>query len=118
MADTFDLEIPQGGRLRMTFVNADENEVAVPIPAEYEAHMQVRDKVGGTVMLDADSDQIGGITLDRSAGEVILDIGADKTALVTKSGLYDIFLFNPNDAADRELFIEGKAPLNKGITVE
>lgn len=54
------------------------------------ARMQVRDKVGGNVLLDINSDD-GGITIDAARGRVVIGLTAAVTAALTwRTGVYDL----------------------------
>lgn len=62
----------------------------------YTARMTIKNKVGGTVLLQLDSGLIGGITLNNASKAIQLQISAAQTAaLAFSSGVYDVELVSP-----------------------
>lgn len=57
----------------------------------FMVRMTIRDKVGGTALLELDSDELGGIALDNTAKTITITIDAETTAAMTwTSGVYEI----------------------------
>lgn len=63
----------------------------------YSARQQIRDKVGGTVLLTLDSDGVAGearIIIDEAEGTISRDIPADVTAAIDwKRGVFDLEMY-------------------------
>jgi hypothetical protein len=111
--NTYDLTIEQGATLTVTFEwRADDEEGALIDTDNYEPRMQIRDAPGGTVL--GSFSPANGLTAD--AGVVTLHVGADATAGIQRSGVYDIELHNQTDSADVVRLVQGTVTLNQEVT--
>lgn len=110
------LVIRQGKTLRRRYTYEDSAGTPISL-LDWAIRMQVRDKPGGTVMLEA-SDATGEFVIHPGGvvGRLDLRVGADRTAGVTKNGFYDIELIRRTDPTEIRELISGRAPLIKEIT--
>lgn len=83
--------------------------------ADFSARMQVRDRVGGTVLHSLESPT--SITLDNTSKEIRGVIGADVSADFSwTSGVYDLELYDPNDPTLVYLIASGKVTVSAEVT--
>jgi hypothetical protein len=83
--------------------------------AGLEARMQIRDRVGGTVLHELESPT--SITLDNTKKEIRGVIGADESAGFSwGSGIYDLELYDPGDVTLVWLIASGKAKVSQEVT--
>lgn len=72
--------------------------LAYNTPADLASHtsrMQIKDKVGGAVLISLTTDVAGGIVLDNATKTITITISAAVTAAITaKKGVYDLELVN------------------------
>lgn len=83
--------------------------------AGYTARLQVKDKVGGTVLLELTTEN-GGIALDDTEKTITLTVSAEDTAAITDwtKGVYDLELVSPGDVVTAVL--TGKVTVEPEIT--
>ncbi len=80
-----------------------------------EARMQIRDRVGGTVLHELESPT--NITLDDTKKEIRGIIGADESAEFSwTSGVYDLELYDPDDVTLVWLIAAGKVKVISEVT--
>lgn len=115
-----DLVLYQGATLNVLFEVTDDADVPVELLANgYDrAAMQARKRVNSeTTLLDLSS-QTGEITIepDDATGDVKVEVGADVTAAVTASGVYDCLVWKSADTTDVLLIAQGRMLLDKRVT--
>ena len=77
------------------------------------AHMQIRDRIGGTVLVDLTD--TAGITLGGAAGTITIVITAEQTRAITgKKGVYDLYVIFPGD--DERRVLEGAVANDLSVT--
>lgn len=86
------------GALMKTYKSGGYLQYLTPVDlAGKSARMQIKDKVGGTVLLELTS-ATGEIALNAAANTIILRLSPDITeALTWKKGVYDLEIFDVND---------------------
>lgn len=112
-ARKLDIEIEQGATFAMILTYLNNSGSPVDLTG-YDAHMQVRDAVGGKVFLST-SVASGHIVL-TALGEIRVTISAFETAN-TKAvrGLYDLFLKSPGGEPTVKLLL-GIATITASVT--
>jgi hypothetical protein len=107
------LTFEQGAEYSKRLVWRDKNKRAVDLTG-YTALLQVRDKVGGTVLVEMSTEN-GGITLGGKAGTIQLKLTPAQTAALTfQSAVYDMYLYVGDESAIR--LIEGAVKLSPAVT--
>lgn len=77
------------------------------------AHMQIRTKVGGDVLVDLNDQD--GITLGGSAGTIEIVVSSSRTmSLTVTKAVYDLYVHFPNSDVVRVL--DGKVTIDPTIT--
>jgi hypothetical protein len=107
------IEIKQGAAWKATV--QIKNGGIVRDLTGYEAHMQLREKVGSPVIVDLNTSN-GLIAINTTNNTISINIPAasTKTFTFTKAE-FDLFIVPP--ASDPEKILEGTASLIKSITV-
>lgn len=104
-----DLTIYQGSELSVQYEWTHDG--VVQSLAGYTAQSQIRDYVGGVLILDL----APYLSIDTTANRVILNVPAGITHAVTNDGCWDMFLV----AADPDatvMLLEGKVILKRAVT--
>lgn len=108
----YDFTIFQGATFDRTITWRDGNGQEVNLTG-YTARLQVRDRVGGEVLLDLSTGD--GITLGGPAGTIALAISAvDTAALRFSQAVYDLELTSAGDEVTR--LMQGKVLLSPEVT--
>ena len=106
---TYNLEIVQGATYRKDFFLRQKDQVTPIALNGYTAKSEIRSKDNDTGEL------LGTFTteVDGPTGRVTLRLTSAETAVLARSGFYDVFLVSPGETA---LFLEGSVTLNKKVT--
>lgn len=113
MAENRTLQVDQYGRLEAV-VSVTKDGAAFSLVG-YTAKMQIRSNKNSSDILAEYSTTSGDITISGSAGQVIIDVSSDKTALlVVSSGVYDLYVINPSNNAKRVM--EGNVLISPSTT--
>ena len=82
----------------------------------YEAHMMIKDRVGGTVLAELTSDGVDNrIVIDAVNNTITITVAADDTAAFTfSSGTYDIEMVSPTGAVTTIYY--GSVSVTKEVT--
>lgn len=95
LAGVYNIRCDQGSTFQrvITVTQAVSGDTYEPVDLTgYSARMQIRKKFGGTLLIELTSDEDGGITLGGPEGTVTIDMTAEQTAEITRSGVYDLEL--------------------------
>jgi len=113
-AGRYDIQMRTNETFSMQLVYKDRNKLPIDITG-YTAHMQVRNKPGGNVLI-LDSNNVGNsITVDGPNGVVNVEFGVDNMLGVTaQKGAYDLALIDPADKP--AVVVEGTVAIIKGVT--
>lgn len=129
-AGTKDIGLEQGASYRMVMTWTQnsglvDEETGLPIPGDpYDlngarAHMQIRNKPGGTVLVDLTTEN-GGIVLgtdgDGTTGKIAVYVSPVQTESITiKKASYDLFIVFPGEF-DSIRILKGKVTIAFTVT--
>jgi hypothetical protein len=83
----------------------------------FTARMDIKDKVGGTVLLALTTDVAGGIVVDPTAHTIVITISAtDTAALLWTKGVYELELVSNGTPAVVTSLLMGKVTVSKEVT--
>jgi hypothetical protein len=106
-----DLYIEQGATFTVTFEWREDSATGPLIDtAGYSPRMQIRQRPGSSVLLTVDS------SITAVGGIIALRIGADITATLTHSGVYDIELHSVSDSTEVVRLAQGAVTLSREVT--
>ncbi len=120
-AGTLNIAIEQGATWRRQLTWYDPPPTGSPAGTQgplkdltgCAAHMQIRDRIGGTVLVDLTD--TAGITLGGVAGTIDIVITAAQTRAITgKKGVYDLYVTFPGD--DERRVLEGAVTNDLSVT--
>lgn len=111
-AVTYNIVVEQGATYNAVFEWRTDDGSNPPTGAlisttGYAAHMQIRSTPGG----DALATLAEGTGLTTSGGVITVRIGADVTALITRSGEYDLELHSLSDPTEVIRLAQGRVTL-------
>lgn len=115
-AVTYNLTVEAGAAFAVDFEWHDTTATGPLIDTTgYTAHMQIRDRRGGTVL----ATYTAGSGLTVTAGVVSLRLGADQTTALLPAwvGVYDLELHSA-DPADVVRLVQGKVSISPDVTSE
>ena len=95
LAGVYNIRCDQGSTFQrvITVTHSVSGNTYEPVDLTgYTARMQIRKKFGGTVLIELTTDIDGGITLDEANGIVTVEMTAEQTASIDRSGVYDLEL--------------------------
>lgn len=114
MTTRFDIEVQQGIKFALNVQARNESDNSILPLIGYSAKMQIRDKPGGTILLDASTSN-GMITINGPSGIVSILVPATTTDTMTwNTGVYDLVVFTTT--ADDIRLLEGYAALSLKVT--
>lgn len=116
MTAKLNLKINQGATFRHTLTIKDANGVVIDL-TDYTARMQIRDKVGGTVLLELTTEN-DRIVITPVEGKIELVItAADTEAITWISGVYDFELVNMIGLVEEvNRLFEGRVSVSREVT--
>jgi hypothetical protein len=131
-----DIFIEQGASFRMFLTwtepsprNPDgtvqtDPDTGLPVPGDpydltgAEAHMQIRQRVGSTVLMDLRSGDGNEIVLGGVAGTIAVSMTPEQTAnIMAKRAKYDLYVIFP-DRTDAAKVLKGKVTVDLAVTRE
>lgn len=95
LAGVYNIRCDQGSTFQRVITVTQPTSAGAYAPVDltgYSARMQVRKKFGGDVLIELTTDPNGGISLDEANGVVTVDMTAEQTADIDRSGVYDLEL--------------------------
>lgn len=111
MASDYTLKIDQGATLykKITWKNPDSSAINT---VDFSAKMQIRTKIGGTLMQSL-STVTGEITISDD-GIIELKLTPIQTSNITCSGVYDLEVISPTGTVTR--LLQGSVILSPAVT--
>ena len=113
-AGRHDLQMRDNETFVLHLTYRDPNGLPVDLTG-HTVRMQVRDKAGGTVLLDSD-DSGTAVIADPLEGKIDVTFPrSDMLAVTARIGVYDLALVSPTAQVD--VLIEGTVAFIRGVTV-
>ena len=110
-AGKYNIEIESGSAFSLELIWNDNEQNPMNLE-NYEAHIQIRDCVGGKLLAEV-STTTRDITLDRE-GRIFIEIPGEATQGKNAKAVWDLLLISPT--GERTRLVEGKAILERGVT--
>lgn len=114
LAGVYNIHCDQGSTLRRV-ITVTQPTASGDLPVDltgYTAAMTVRRKIGGTALISLTDDD--GITLGGEEGTITIEISAEDTADIERSGIYDLELHAPG--GDTYKILRGAFVLRHEVT--
>lgn len=114
-AGRYDLTIEQGATFKRTLLW--QSSAATPINITgWTARMQVKDRIGGTTLLNLTTEN-GGITLVGATGSISLLASATQTsAIKQKKGVYDLELQSNSATPEVTRLVSGNVVISPEVS--
>lgn len=115
-AGRYDITIEQGATFKRTLYWKDSADSPIDLTG-YSARMRVKDKVGGTTILNLTTSN-GGIQLATpAAGRIDLLATAGQTEQIKqKKGVYDLELVSPSATPEVTRVVQGTVTISREVT--
>lgn len=114
----YNITIEEGSQFELNLTWKDEDGNLVDLTG-YEARMHIRETVDASTTLDEYTSTGGEITMGGANGTIDVLVGADVTVNYDwdeDAGVYDLEVYDPNDASDVTRLIEGKVKFTDEVT--
>ena len=115
-AGRYDITIEQGATFKRTLYWKDSASTPINLTG-YSARMRVKDKIGGTTLLNLTTSN-GGITLATpTTGRIDLVATATQTeAIKQKKGVYDLELVSASATPEVTRVVQGTVTISREVT--